>query len=72
MAENSQTYYFFLIKSDSHLPKKTVICFNESSLKRKKSAFYFILEALFVLKIFMFASWVFGHVEETAWVERQG
>ena len=35
------------------------ICFKESSLKMMKSAFYFILTALFVLKIFKFWSWFF-------------
>ena len=35
-----------------------------------KNAFYFILKAFFVLKIFKFSSWLFGHVEETAWLER--
>ena len=44
------------LKSDSHLPppqkKKKIICFNESLLKVIKSSFYFILRALFVLKIF--------------------
>ena len=34
--------------------KNCVICFIESSLKLMKNAFYFILEALFVLKIFQF------------------
>ena len=29
-----------------------------------KNAFYFILKALFVLKVFKFLSWVFGHVEK--------
>ena len=28
-----------------------------------KNAFYFILKALFVLKIFKCFSWLFGHVE---------
>ena len=45
----------------SHLPKKVVLM---------KIAFYFILKALSVLKIFKFLSWVFGHVEKTAWLER--
>ena len=31
-----------------------------------KNAFYFILKAIFVLKIFKFLSWYFGHVEEKA------
>ena len=34
----------------------------ESTLKMMKNAFYFISKALFVLKIFKFLSWLFGHV----------
>ena len=34
-----------------------------------KNAFYFILKALFFLKIFDFLSCLFGHVEKTAWLE---
>ena len=34
-----------------------------------KNAFYFILKALFILKIFKFLSWIFGHIEKTAWIE---
>ena len=45
------------------------ICFIESPLKSIKNAFYFILKALFALKIFTFLSWVFGLVEKTAWLE---
>ena len=45
----------FLLKSGSHFPKKNcVICLIESPLKIMKNAFYFILKALFVLKIFKF------------------
>ena len=29
-----------------------------------KNAFYFILKVLFVLKMFQFLSWLFGHVEK--------
>ena len=32
----------------------------------KKNAFYFILKAFFVIKIFKFLSWLFGHVEKKA------
>ena len=65
------TFIFFTkSKSDSHLPKKNFICFNESRLKMLKNAFYFIWKALFVLKIFTFLPWHFGHVEATAWLER--
>ena len=42
--------------------KNCVVCFIESSLKIMKNAFYFILEVLFVLKIFKFLSRLFGHV----------
>ena len=34
--------------------------------KYDKNAFYFILKALFVLKIFKFLSWLFSHVKNTA------
>ena len=45
------------LKSDSHLPKKICfICLFESPLKMMKNAFYFIIKALFVLKIFKFLS----------------
>ena len=57
-------------KSGSHLQKKCVICFTGSPLKVMK-IFYFILKALFILKIFKFLSRLFGHVE-TARSERQG
>ena len=30
------------------------------------------LKALFVLKIFKFFSWLFGHVGKTPWLEREG
>ena len=55
------------LKSDSHLPKKVfIICLNDSPSKMMKKYFYFILKALFVLKIFKFLSWLFSHVEKTA------
>ena len=46
--------------------KICVICLIESPLKMMKNAFYFILEALFVLKLFKFLSRLFGHVGKTA------
>ena len=57
------------LKPDSHLPKK-IIYFNGSPLKMMKNAFYFILKALFGLKIYKFFSWLFGHVEKMASPER--
>ena len=54
------------LKSGSHLPKKFLfLSFNESPLKMMKNAFYFILKALFPIKIFKFLSRHFGHVEGT-------
>ena len=59
------------LKSDSHLPKIfCFISFTESLLKIMKNTFYFILKALFLLKIFKFLSWLFGHVWKTAWLEK--
>ena len=52
------------LKSDSHPPIK--IC----PLKLMKNAFNFMLKALFVLKIFKFLLWLYGHLEKTAWLEK--
>ena len=46
--------------------KINVTCFIEGPLKMKKNSFYFILKALFVLKIFKFLSRRFGHVGKIA------
>ena len=46
--------------------KNYVICVTESPLKMMKNAFYSILKAFFVLKIFKFLSQLFGHVGKTA------
>ena len=54
----------------SGFPEKNYfICYNESPLKMMGNAFYFILKAHFVCKIFKFLSWLFGHVEKIAWLE---
>ena len=58
------------LKADTHLPKNGIICFNDSSSKMMKNAFYFTLKAFFLLKIFKFLSWLFGHVGKTAWLGR--
>ena len=59
------------LKWGSHLPKKkNFICFNDSRTKMMKIAFYLILKALFVVKIFKFLSWLFGHVEKMAWLRK--
>ena len=45
------------LKPDPHLPKNYFsICFNESPSKMMKNVLYFILKAIFVLKIFKFWS----------------
>ena len=43
-----------------------IICFIASPLKMRKNAFYFILKALFILKIIKFLIWLFSHVENMA------
>ena len=40
-----------------------------SSSKIMKNAFYSILKALFILTIFKFLSWHFGHVDKMAWLD---
>ena len=50
--------------------KICVICLIESHLKMMKNAFYFILKALFVFKMFKFLSRLFVHLGKTAWLER--
>ena len=37
---------------------------NESPLKIMKNVFYFTVKSLFVIRIFKFLSWLFGHVEK--------
>ena len=60
---------FSWVKVGSSTSKKKFICLNHSPSKMMKNAFYFILKALFVLKIFKFLSWLFGHLEKTPWLE---
>ena len=57
------------LKSDPHLPKKRFYLLQWKPFKNDENAFYFILKALFVLKIFKCLSWLFGHIEKTAWWE---
>ena len=57
------------LKSDP--PKKFALFASfKTFVKMIKNPFYFILKARFVLKIFKFLSWLFGHVERTTWLER--
>ena len=49
------------LKSGSHLPKKNLfICFNDNPSKMMKNVFYFILKALFILKILNFCLDILG------------
>ena len=52
-------------------PSKIVgfICFNDSSLKMMKNAFYFILKALFVLKMLKFFTNFSGYVGK--WLDKR-
>ena len=57
----------------SCLPKKTLLFASMIALQKWwKMLFYFILKVLFILKIYKFLSWLFGHVGKTAWLERKG
>ena len=58
-----------VLKSGFHLSKKYFICFNTRPLEMMKDTFYFILKAYFILKIFKFLCWLFGHVEKTIWLK---
>ena len=60
-----------MLKTDSHLPKKILfICFNDSPSKMMINAFYFVLKAFFILKIFKFSSWLFEHVEKKSLIRK--
>ena len=60
-----------IVKVGLSTPEKTcVICLIESPLEMMKNAFYFILKAFFVLKIFKFLSRPFGHVGRKAGLEK--
>ena len=59
------------LKSDSYLPKIIFfVCVTESPLKMIKIAFYFILKALFVLKISKFLSCLFDHIEKNGLIRK--
>ena len=60
-----------LLKSNSPLPQKIVLIASlKNPPKSDKNTFYFILKALFVLEIFKFLSWLFGHLGIATWLER--
>ena len=62
--------FCFLVSIKGALSGLRQFWVSENPLKMMKNAFYFTLKPHFVLKIFKFLSWLFGHVEKTAWLER--
>ena len=50
--------------------QKNFICFNNSPLNMMKNAFYFILKALFVLKIFQLLSWLSGNIKKISLIRK--
>ena len=69
----ASNWYHPSLKPDSHRSNKIFfICFSESHLKMMKNAFHFICKALFALSITEFLSWLFGHIEKAAWLEKWG
>ena len=63
---------FYGIKVGLSPSKKNFYCLNESPLKMTENAFYFTIKAFFVLKVFKYLSWLFGHVEKMDWLEIWG
>ena len=65
---------FKLSLFESYLKFKSLniqsVLFNKSPLKLMKNAFYLTLKTFFVLKIFKFLSWIFGHVVKTSSLEK--
>ena len=59
-------WFFSLVFVERRTLRSETIFDNWSPLKMMKNAFYFTLKSLFVVKIFKFLSWIFGHVEKTA------
>ena len=53
------------LKLNSHLPKKSLLYLLQwKPFKNYGIFFYFVLKALFVLKVLKFLSWLFGQVEK--------
>ena len=61
--------FVFFFNLDSHFQKKLLYLLQWKPFKNDKKSFYFILKALFFLKIFKVLYWLFGHVEKTDWSE---
>ena len=67
-SQKHHTPLFFQLKLDCHLSKIFVLFDCMKALRKMKNVFYFILKALFVLKVFKCLSWLFGRVEKTSWL----
>ena len=52
------------------LQKEMYFCFIERPLKIMKTALYFILKSLFVLKILKLLSWIFGHAGKRSLIRK--
>ena len=58
----SKSLEFYLRVLLAHSKVSTFLQFFGKPFKNDKKAFYFTLETLFVLKIFKYLPWLFGHV----------
>ena len=61
----------YIITQVGSSKKVSFICLHESPLKMMKDAFYLILKAFIVLKIFEWLSWLLGCVEKKKCLIRQ-
>ena len=61
-----------IVKIRHSLPNKLLYLLQWNPFKNDENCFCFTLKDIFVLKIFKFLSWLYGHVEKTTWLERQG
>ena len=57
-------------RSDSYFPKKICSLLHWKLFKKDKKCFFFILKTLLFLTVFKFFTWLFGHVEKAAWLQR--
>ena len=69
MTKSAAYQVFKTFNSDFHLSNPFCLL-QWKHFKNDENVLYFIVKALFVLTIFKFLSWLFGHVEKTVWLER--
>ena len=72
ISKNTYSYRTPQVAASVHvIPAQIIVpCFNESVLQMTKNAFHFILDALFVLKIFKCLSWLFAQIEKNGFLIR--